>query len=194
MALLSLHELLKNETRDLHLRAERAFARFELSQAEGYGEFLQAQAAALLPLEAALDRQHAASLLDDWSERRRGDALCADLAALGLAAPPLQPEPRFASAEQVLGALYVLEGSKLGARYLLARVVGPGLARGDSRIARAVAFLSFDTDPARAGMWPAFLARLDTILPGSAGAADALSGAQTAFAFFERAATRFEKA
>jgi hypothetical protein len=45
--MIHLREFLKVETRELHARTERAFARFDLARGEAYGEFL-------LPLEAAL--------------------------------------------------------------------------------------------------------------------------------------------
>lgn len=175
--LTSPHVFLKRETRALHERAEATFARFDLAGAQGYGDFLRAQAAALLPLEAALEDRGAARLLPDWPSRRRALELSADLAALGRAAPPFLAAPTFANDGETLGALYVLEGSKLGARYLLARLPDAA-ARG------ATAFLASAERPDRQGQWPAFLARLDA---ASDDPVDLLAGATCAFALFERA-------
>lgn len=187
--MIHLREFLKVETRDLHARTERAFARFDLTRREAYGEFLLAQATALLPLEAALTGQGAGDALEDWPLRARGELLRADLAALGLSEPLPQAEPRFANPDQLLGALYVLEGSKLGARLLLARVLAAHPAA-----AGATAFLAHGSDPARTAAWPSFLARLEAAPCSAARAAEALAGATAAFAMFGRAARGFVKA
>ncbi|MFN4283690.1 MAG: biliverdin-producing heme oxygenase [Alphaproteobacteria bacterium] len=172
------HAFLRSETRALHERAESAFARFDLTGAQGYGDFLQAQAAALLPLEAALDDAGAARLLPDWPARRRAPDLSADLAALGRASPPPLPTPAFANDGEAMGALYVLEGSKLGARHLLARLADAPPPSGATR------FLAGAERPERQGQWPAFLARLDAAPYGQA---DLLTGAARAVAQVERA-------
>ncbi|MGH1557740.1 hypothetical protein ACRAWD_07640 [Caulobacter segnis] len=49
--------------------------------------FLSASAAALSPLEQALERAGVADWLPDWPARARRAALAQDLAALGLSAP-----------------------------------------------------------------------------------------------------------
>ena len=90
----------------------------------GYGAFLSASAMAITPLELALERAGVAGWLPDWSKRVRRAALARDLAALGLDvpafAPAAVPSPDFGA-----GLLYVLEGSRLGAR-VLARQVDAG--------------------------------------------------------------------
>lgn len=187
--MIHLHEFLKSETSGLHARAEGAFARFDLTRRDDYGAFLQAQSAALLPLEAALEAQGAGALLEDWPQRQRSTALLADLVALGLAPGEPQPQPGFANSAQLLGALYVLEGSKLGARFLLARVVA---ANPDAD--GATAFLSHGSAPAQKGQWPSFLAILATTPVDESRAADVLAGATIAFGLFERAALDLVKA
>lgn len=110
---------LRAATADAHRRVDAAFSRFDLATRPGYAGFLAAQAAAFLPLEAALDEAGAAALLDDWPERRRGEALRADLAALNVTLPELFPAPSFLSGKAPLfGAIYVLEGSRLGGAVL----------------------------------------------------------------------------
>lgn len=183
-----LHETLRTTTRALHERAEGAFARFDLARRDGYGEFLQAQGAALMPLEAALDAAGAERLIADWPSRKRGAALAADLTALGLPRLTPQPQPQLAGDDEAFGALYVLEGSKLGARYLLARVSGSDFAQG------ATAFLGHGEAPERKDAWPVFLQKLAAIPFEPARAAALLAGATAAFHLFERAALAFEKA
>jgi heme oxygenase len=57
-------------------------------------------------------------LLPDWPQRRRSELLLADLAELSLPAPPPLPQPDLTSTASLLGAVYVLEGSRLGGVYL----------------------------------------------------------------------------
>ena len=107
-----------------HQRVDAAFSDLNLSDRSDYGRFLQAQAAAFLPLEDALDRGAAPALPVDWPRRKRSASLLADLAELGLPAPHwarLEPVSNRAAA---LGTLYVLEGSRLGGA-LLKRGVNP---------------------------------------------------------------------
>jgi heme oxygenase len=69
-----------------------------------------------------LARGGVASLLQDWADRRRSDMLAADLSALGLTSPPLLAVADFHSEDELWGAVYVLEGSKLGGAMLAKQV------------------------------------------------------------------------
>jgi heme oxygenase len=154
-----------------HARVDRAFARFDLSTAEGYREFLTAQARALLPLEQALDAGEADRAVADWPERRRSPALRQDLADLGLEVPKsVELRPITAPARQ-FGTIYVLEGSRLGGA-LLKRSLAPRLP---------AAFFA----PAPSGRWQEFLALMEreVATPDARSAAVAAAGA--AFASFE---------
>lgn len=127
---------LRAATAAYHDRVDAVFSRADLADPDSYGRFLQAQAGAYLPVEAALERAGAAAVVPDWPMRRRAAALRADLAALGLAAPEDMPDITFGDAAAVLGGIYVLEGSRLGGA-LLARSVPDTfpkafLASGDS--------------------------------------------------------------
>jgi heme oxygenase len=117
----SAREYLKLSTRDLHGRLDAAAGVMRLETYPGYGDFLAAHAAALIPLEAALEKGGVERLLPDWALRRRSAALTEDLADLGLSCETLAA-PTFRSEAGLLGAAYVLEGSRLGARVVLARV------------------------------------------------------------------------
>jgi len=117
----SAREYLKLSTRDLHGRLDSASGVMRLESYPAYGDFLAAQAAAVIPLEAALEKGRIERVLPDWPFRRRSAALAADLADLGLACESLAA-PDFRSEAGLLGAAYVLEGSRLDARAVLGRI------------------------------------------------------------------------
>lgn len=161
---------LRAETRPDHDRVDAAFGGFGLSDREGYTRFLLAQARVLPDLEAML---RPAELVPGW--RGRSGALLADLASLGQEAPPSIAVPIPGGAAGRWGALYVLEGSRLGGAVLVKRVP-PGVP---------TAFLA-STHPQ--GAWRDLLARLDAASDGPAWELDAIRGAQATFAAFEQAA------
>lgn len=109
---------LRDATRDEHDAVDSAFGRHDLSSLAGYSRFLDAQARAFVAVERAIDASGATGVIQDWHERRRADLLLADLNDLGLTAPaPVEP-PVLTSEAEVLGAVYVLEGSRLGGAVL----------------------------------------------------------------------------
>ncbi len=118
---LSVREHLRSATSALHAHVDRRASEMRLETAPGYARFLLTQASVVCPLEDALERARIARLLPDWKERRRGGALSADLREIGANCIPARP-PVFKSDAALLGALYVLEGSRLGARVILSRV------------------------------------------------------------------------
>jgi heme oxygenase (biliverdin-IX-beta and delta-forming) len=144
---------LKAATAADHYALDELLRDFDLSTTAHYRRFLQASAAALLPLEAALEQAGVGELVEDWAQRRRAQVIAADLADIdGVCVPlglPMQPLDRPA----VFGTLYVLEGSRLGAAYLL-RVVA---ASADPRVRRATRYLRHG---AGQGLWCGFLSRL----------------------------------
>jgi heme oxygenase len=166
--------VLRTATAAAHERLDRLYSRFDLGRTEDYGAFLVAHAPAFLAVEAALEAAGAPDLLDGWRARRRGGALLQDIAALGLDAPPPAPAPRLCGEPAILGAAYVLEGSRLGGAMLI-RAVPPGLP---------TAFLQ----PGNPAEWRAFISVLDARLSSQARLAEALSAAHAVFALFERAA------
>ena len=145
---MSARAYLRAITRDAHDRVDAGFSAFDLTSIEGYADFLVAQAAAFLPVEAALDRAGAADVLPDWPQRRRSGALKSDLAALGRSVPDPVVPPVYADAASVWGGLYVLEGSRLGGA-MLDRVAGPGFPR------------SFLAPSAEKGHWRQFVAAVE---------------------------------
>jgi heme oxygenase len=163
--------MLRQATRAEHERVDALFSQFDLSSRAGYGRFLKAQAAAFLPVEAALDRGPGDAAVPDWPQRRRGDLIRADLADLGIDATPLPP-PAIGDGFAALGTIYVLEGSRLGGS-LLRRSVPAGLP---------ARFLSAASPEA----WRTLIAHLEEKLTTPESRLIAIKAAQAVFALFER--------
>jgi len=146
----SLRDRLRAATAESHSALDAQVATWKIETPLGYGSFLSASALVIAPLELALERAGVTEWLPDWPKRVRRNALAHDLAALGLEAPPLAtavaPSPDFAA-----GLLYVLEGSRLGARFLArqVRAAGHGLP------------LAYLTQGEGDDLWPPFLAWLE---------------------------------
>lgn len=170
----SAREYLKLSTRDLHGRLDAASRVMRPETDPGYGDFLAAQAAALIPLEAALERGGIERLLPDWALRRRAPVLAKDLAELGLSCEAMAA-PAFRSEAGLLGAVYVLEGSRLDARALLGRVG----ANSPTRYLRHGEGMKF---------WPSFLAVLETSTEVRRSPHLAVAAARAAFSLFIAAA------
>jgi heme oxygenase len=166
----SAREYLKLSTRDLHGRLDAAAGVMRLQTYPGYGDFLAAHAAALIPLEAALEKGGIERIPPDWPLRRRSTALAQDLADLGLSCESLAA-PAFRSEAGLLGAVYVLEGSRLDARAVLGRVSPDSPAR----------YLSHGE-----GMkfWPNFLAVLERNADVRRAPHLAVAAARAAFGLF----------
>jgi heme oxygenase len=171
----SARDALRTATADAHERVDALFSRFDLSSGDGYRLFLTAQAAAHLPVEAALDAAGAALLMPDWPQRRRSHLLEADLAELGAATPAPVDPPSLAGPEALIGALYVLEGSRLGGA-----VLKRGLAVGAPQ-----RFLGAAQAP---GSWRKLLAKLDESLYDAARVEAASRSARDVFGRFEHSA------
>lgn len=117
----SLRGRLRAATTESHAMLDATVGGWRIETASGYGAFLSASAAALTPLELALERAGVADWLPDWAHRTRRADLARDLAVMRLAtpapAPASVPDRDFGA-----GLLYVLEGSRLGARFLARQV------------------------------------------------------------------------
>lgn len=166
---------LKRATRDIHDRLDAGLSAYRLDDRDGYRAFLSAQAAAFYPVERALTGAGAAALVPGWIETLRGSLLAADLADLGAAAIAEVPAPAFDSEAELLGGLYVLEGSRMGAA-ILARAVPPGFPR---------RFLGVRPP---AGHWRALIATLERKLYSPVDVNLAKAAARRTFACFEQAA------
>jgi heme oxygenase (biliverdin-IX-beta and delta-forming) len=176
-----LRERLRDATAAAHRELDAQLSSFDLSDFSGYRRFLQASAGALLPLEAALIDAGVAEMFPDWPERARSSAIADDLGRLGGAAQSTVTVPPPLTRSRVLGTMYVLEGSRLGAKFLLKTVADAG----DSRISGATAYLNHG---AGKRLWQSFLAKLAS--EETCNEDEVIDAARIAFAAFEQAADR----
>nr|WP_089220564.1 biliverdin-producing heme oxygenase [Sphingomonas laterariae] len=149
---------------------DRSFGRFDLADPADYGRFLTAHARVLPAIERELE---CAELLTGWSGRRQ--ALEDDLAAMAIPMPRLRASFCFESDAAQWGALYVIEGSRLGGLQL-SRRVKEGLPK---------AYLSAGHE---AGGWRHLLARLDEAAEGREWRDAAVKAAKSVFRAYADAA------
>lgn len=161
---------LRAATRVDHEAVDGAFGRFAIGTPGGYRDFLTAHAR-ILPLAERLIRP--GELVDNWNGRTQ--ALMNDLHALGGETPA---ELEFALPEGEAarwGALYVIEGSRLGGA-VLAKMVPADLP---------AAYLGARHAQ---GAWRALLERLDAADKGPAWRDEAERGAKAMFGAYREAA------
>lgn len=175
----AIQDAIREATCSSHRRLDAALAKLDLTFAVYYEGFLRSQAEALFPLEAALEASGIETVLPDWPHRLRTPALRHDLHALNITCHP-QSAPEFTSAAQMLGAVYVLEASRMSARVMLARLA----ENPDSDAMNATAYLRHGFGKR---FWPSFLNVLETNAAAQNDIAGAVRGAQIAFAMFESA-------
>ena len=171
---ISLRHVLRAATADAQARLDASATGLRLDTPRGYAAFLAAQAAALLPLERALREAGIEDILPDWPERVRGAELTLDLFDLG--APfvaPLDP-PTIGCDAAAFGAVYVLEGSRLGAQAILP-LIGADLPT------------RFLRHGAGKRLWPRFVERLEASPAVRERPQMTEAGALAAFALFEQA-------
>lgn len=172
-------DIIREATRSSHCRLDAALAKLDLTFSVNYEGFLRSQAEALFPLETALEAKGIESVLPDWTQRIRTPALEHDLNALHITCHP-QPAPDFTSEAQMLGAVYVLEASRMSARVMLARLA----ENPDSEAMNATAYLRHGFGKR---FWPSFLAVLESHDAAHHDPAGVIKGAQIAFAMIENA-------
>ena len=174
------HAFLRRVTSPWHQTTEEAFGRFDVATLEGARGFLRSQSRAVLPLEAEIQARDILELVPDWPSRQRSVALCQDLRSLGAAPAELLPVT-LASQLQALGALYVLEGSRLGGALLHRRAM-------DSRVLAVRSANGFFSHKPGPQGWRRFLTILNTAGVDRPALAEIQIGAETAFALFTKAA------
>jgi heme oxygenase (biliverdin-IX-beta and delta-forming) len=188
------HRRLREATAHAHEAVDAVFGDYDLTDRDSYARFLSAHAAAMVPLEAALDVAGAEHVTADWGMRKRGDLILADLAALGSNRAQAEPveagwistpfdklrasAERGAGAEDLLptlaGILYVVEGSRLGGKFL-------------SRRLPAEFPKSYLDAHQPSGNWANLLASIDAILYDQGRTEIAVGAALSTFSMFERA-------
>jgi heme oxygenase len=177
-----LRRRLRSATADAHARLDRQLGTLDLQILPDYRRFLEANAAALLPLEDALEAADVGRLFPDWTIRSRRQAIRADLTLVGGHTHPL-PGPNPLDFGGLLGTMYVLEGSRLGARVLSKLAASSS----DPRVARATAYLRHGEGQ---HLWPTFLEALERHAATLNDEDSAIEGARRAFELFAEASSR----
>lgn len=173
---------LRQRTEPLHALVEQRMGAHDPADPAGYRRFLSAQWRAVATCEKALMRISGALSAGTADRQRRTVSLRHDMSALAIrlsAAGPEEPPPLSAFAG--LGLLYVLEGSRLGARVLARRLqTNPcSLCRSANR------FLSHGGEQQP---WRSFLPRLNATATTEQQRQEMFDGATFAFAAFLQAA------
>lgn len=189
------HRRLREATAHAHETVDAAFGGYDLTDRDSYVRFLSAHAEVMVPLEAALDDAGADAVTADWGMRKRGELILADLAALDAHRTQAEPVeagliPRpfdklrvsagsgFSAGGDKLptlaGVLYVVEGSRLGGRFL-------------SRQIPADFPKSYLDAHQPSGNWAKLLASIDQILYDERRTETAIDAALATFVLFERA-------
>ena len=175
-----LRNLLRDATAADHRRLDGRLAALQLKSMAGYRRFLEINAAALLPLESALVAAGVRDVVPVWSLHARTEAILSDLKKLGGRIRPLQA-PMLCDPFAVLGTLYVLEGSRLGAAYLLKTVKNAS----DPMVAGTTAYLGHG---AGQHLWASFLSILESHAEELIDEDDLVHPARRAFDLFATAA------
>lgn len=110
---------LKNATDAAHRSLDSMIGDFD--GVESYHRYLQGMARFRLPVDAWLSARPMPQELNDWRPAIYDDALRADLDDLGLRHPDSLSSFAPPGGDGLIGLLYVLEGSTLGARILAKR-------------------------------------------------------------------------
>jgi heme oxygenase len=176
---MAIREIISEATRTSHRKLDLALSSLDLGRPDYYEGFLRSQAESLFPIEAALEAGGIERHIPDWQQRVRTPALERDLATLGIACN-LLPMPDFKSSAEMLGAVYVLEASRMGERVMLARLA----EHPDSEAMNATAYLRHGFGKR---FWPSFLTLLENHPAAQTDPAGVVKGAEIAFAMFEDA-------
>jgi len=173
----SIRDQLRSSTTALHRKVDEHMRSLLACRLSGYVRFLEASAKAVLPIERALGDANVSAILPDWPQRSRSAALRSDLDALSL---PFPQSCKFVLPRDEgyqFGVLYVLEGSRLGARALLLelqRTMTP-------EHLVATRYLSHGQ---KQPLWQRFLKRLEAFHASYPQSESAIAGAHFAFSTF----------
>jgi heme oxygenase len=130
--------------------------------------------------ETATEEQAPKQMQPMLRDRRRASRIVDDIRALGSELlPPVQPEmPNLRSEAEFLGAMYVMEGSRLGGIFIAKHVVSV------LRIKEGFGDTYFRGDPLKTGsMWREFLEYLRIRVPED-GTANVIQGAKLMFQLY----------
>jgi heme oxygenase len=176
---------LRDATRDSHKRVDDLVqAAGFLACRERYPAFLQGSWFARVRLERILDEYQAIRLFHQWPKRRIAELLRRDYRDVTgrdldeIGSPPAAV-PLLSSAE-LLGILYVLEGSSLGARLIARTATSMGF--GPTWGARHLARQNESQDA-----WTSYLAKLEEYPMSDTDEERCVSAASQTFRLFEQA-------
>jgi heme oxygenase len=178
--------MLRTRIAALHARLDRRINSFCVGDTLRLGRLLTIHYDALTLLVPALQRAGADHVCPGWEGRSRLAALEEDLRVLGTHPyrTPAHP-PSFAREPEIWGALYALEGSRLGNRIILHRVLECGSE--DER--RATQFLTDGLEGRNA--WRQFVAQLNDLNYGGEAFELAVLGAERVFETYLDSAERY---
>lgn len=171
--------LLRDACATAHGRLDQRLSAIDFNDRDAYADMLSRMSGPVSALEGALSAGIAPALFGNWAGRLRSHALRGDLVALGgcyrqTRVAPLEDE---ASA---FGALYVLEGSRLGGQ-VLARMAE---ASADEEVRGATRYFRHGQG---AGLWRSYITALEDSPGVRAHPERAKRAAREAFASFEAA-------
>ena len=169
--------MLLSATSALHGEVDGRFSGPFDTDKNAYSAFLVMLARAVPPLERALEEGGVQRLLPDWRLRRRADALERDLDILGVSKPTAIAVDVTRDEARLFGRLYVLEGSRLGAKLLVKR------ARENAEV-EVRAATNYLAHGAGADFWRSFLQRLENSEAVAASPERTMLGAREAFGLF----------
>lgn len=177
----SLRYLLRTATAPAHQRLDDAVSADLDFGPQSYVRFLRGLARGIVPIEDALERGGIARTVADWPERRRTNELKKDLTEFGDALPAASAFA-LVGLPEAFGALYVLEGSRLGSQLLLKQALAS-----DSTVVRsATHYLAHGLGRK---FWPSFVVLLDSSPEAQNSPDRVVAGANQAFAFIHQAFT-----
>ncbi|MBX7542051.1 biliverdin-producing heme oxygenase [Qipengyuania sphaerica] len=113
-----MREQLRQATGDIHARLDRCVGHLPMASDDDYSAFLSAQYVARREIEAALGKVRPADLPDLPGQAH---LIAQDLQDLGCEPPRVSGEFAINSPDEALGAAWVLAGSSLGNRAMLAQ-------------------------------------------------------------------------
>lgn len=171
--------LLREATATLHARVDNYFGKLLRDRHCGYARFLTRTARSVLPLERALREAGVSRVVPDWPIRSRSAALLADLGMLSEPVPdafPAYDDPLLDDEAYMFGVMYVLEGSRLGARVILGM-----LETNPVNDPRPTLYLSHGHG---LPLWQTFIAQLESSEEVRRNPQITVAGASAAFRFF----------
>jgi heme oxygenase (biliverdin-IX-beta and delta-forming) len=173
---------LRNETAMLHETVERHFATGPMTR-DAYIRYLMMNRP-FASIEPALEAASIHRVLPDWDMRQRRFALASDMDSMGIPNRETRAITLSDDIGTLLGWSYVLEGSRLGARFILKEIE----ATLDRELIAATRFLRHG---AGTGLWTTFTASLNRIDNDPCAIESACEAARAAFSYFEAATESF---